>query len=93
LIKQDVSFSYETSPRGGELAVGTNQTANASPTSTTVPGVTSSSAPTTINEGYTTPVLVGSIVGGVIGGILLGFVLSRYAFTGRSGYSGVPRTH
>jgi hypothetical protein len=91
LIKQDVSFSYETSPRGGELAVGTNQTANARPTSTTVPGV--SSAPTTINEGYTTPVLVRSIVGGVIGGILLGFVLSRYAFTGRSGYSGVPRTH
>lgn len=95
LIKQDVTFSFENSPKGGELVVEINQTSNApllpsatNPISTTVPRVTSA-VPVTISEGHTTPVLGGSIVGGIIGGIFLGVLLSRI-ISRRSASSGLP---
>jgi predicted lipid-binding transport protein (Tim44 family) len=86
-MKQNMPFSYQNFPQGGQL-VAANQSSNGTSgpseaTGTTVPSANETNAPsagpTAIGQGFTTAALAGGIAGGIIGGILLGALVS-YSF-------------
>jgi predicted lipid-binding transport protein (Tim44 family) len=85
-MKQNMPFSYQNFPQGGQL-VAANQSSNGtsgpSEATGTVPSANETNAPsagpTAIGQGFTTAALAGGIAGGIIGGILLGALVS-YSF-------------